>query len=407
MLETAQALVRRAAKRAGLKDKQINSLLTADVEHIFEIGLSNGRKYSAYRIQHSNKQGPYKGGIRFHPEVDLDEVRALALLMSLKTAAVGLPLGGGKGGVRVDPKKMSLTQLEEISRQYVRYLHPHIGPEKDIPAPDMNTDSQIIDWMVDEFEQLTGDDSGASFTGKSLGKGGSLGREAATGRGGVLALKELLRLQNSLRNGLTYAVQGFGNVGSFFATVAEAERPGWRLVAATDSSGGVYSPRGLSGKKLDEFKRNRGKLLEYRAGQGRPISNEDLIGLEVDVLVLAALGNAVTHHNMRQVKARYIVEMANGPVTEIAQDFLTKKGVVTVPDIIANAGGVIVSYLEWLQNRQGMHWSEARVVQELTDYMTRAIDAVYELGREQQISLKEAAFLLAVKRLTAVGNDKS
>ena len=327
--------------------------------------------------------------------------------MSLKTAAVGLPLGGGKGGVRVDPKKFSPAQLEEISRRYVQHLHPHIGPEKDIPAPDMNTDSQIIDWMVDEFERLTGDSSRASFTGKSLGKDGSLGREAATGRGGVLALKELLRLQNSLQSRLTYAVQGFGNVGSFFATVAEAERPGWRLVAATDSSGGVYSPRGLSGKKLDEFKRNRGKLLEYRAGQGRPISNEDLIGLEVDVLVLAALGNAVTHHNMRQVKARYIVEMANGPVTEIAQDSLTKKGVVTVPDIIANAGGVIVSYLEWLQNRQGMHWSEARVVQELTDYMTRAIDAVYELGREQQISLKEAAFLLAVKRLTAVGNDKS
>lgn len=407
MLETAQALVRRAAKRAGLKDKQINSLLTADVEHIFEIGLSNGRKYSAYRIQHSNKQGPYKGGIRFHPEVDLDEVRALALLMSLKTAAVGLPLGGGKGGVRVDPKKMSLTQLEEISRQYVRYLHPHIGPEKDIPAPDMNTDSQIIDWMVDEFEQLTGDDSGASFTGKSLGKGGSLGREAATGRGGVLALKELLRLQNSLRNGLTYAVQGFGNVGSFFAVVAEVDCPGWRLVAATDSSGGIYSPRGLSGKKLDEFKRNRGRLLDYRADRGYPISNEDLIGLEVDVLVLAALGNAVTHHNMRQVKARYIVEMANGPVSEAAQTFLTKKNVVTVPDIIANAGGVIVSYLEWLQNRQGTHWSEARVVQELTDYMTRAMDAVYKLGYEQQISLKDAAFLLAIKRLTGGSNDNS
>jgi glutamate dehydrogenase/leucine dehydrogenase len=245
MLETAHANIRRAGQKLGLDDETIDRLIKTDKEHIFKIKLDNGQVFDAFRVQHSNRRGPYKGGIRFHPGVNLDEVRALATLMSFKTAAVGLPLGGGKGGIKVDPKKLSRPELEELSRKYAKHLAAHIGPDKDVPAPDVNTNAQIIDWMVDEYEKLTGDNSHASFTGKSLANGGSLGRPAATGRGGVIALRQLLKHQGKSAKPLTYALQGFGNVGSFFATIAQTEQPQWKLVAASDSSGTLYSQAGL------------------------------------------------------------------------------------------------------------------------------------------------------------------
>src|SRR5688500_9969659 len=231
MPTTAQHIIRRAAKQLGLDEKQVQDLLRADAEHDFEIELSNGTKHKAYRVQHNSKLGPYKGGIRFHPEVDLDEVRALATLMSIKTAAVGLPLGGGKGGVAVNPKDLTDAELEELARKYAAHLSPYIGPDKDVPAPDVNTNATIIDWMVDEFQKHTGDTTRASFTGKYLDKGGSLGREAATGRGGVITLRELLKKQRREDQVITVAVQGFGNVGSFFGTIAQHDHPQWRLVA--------------------------------------------------------------------------------------------------------------------------------------------------------------------------------
>src|SRR3990167_1386097 len=241
MPQTVHRLIASTGQKLGLSGFQIQELIKSDAKHRFKISLANGKTFNAYRVQHSNKLGPYKGGIRFHPNVDLDEVQALATLMSLKTAAVGLPLGGAKGGVAVNPKSLSSEELEELSRQYVRYLQPYIGPDKDIPAPDVNTDPQIIDWMVDEYEKLTGDVSHASFTGKSLHLGGSEGREAATGRGGVITLRELLKHESKKDKDLTFAVQGYGNVGSFFATFAQTQHPNWQIVAASDSSAALYN----------------------------------------------------------------------------------------------------------------------------------------------------------------------
>lgn len=397
MLETAHHLITRIGKNLGLSDTEINNLLEADAEHEFEIELSSGKKYQAYRVQHSNKLGPYKGGIRFHPEVNKDEVRALATLMSLKTAAAGLPLGGGKGGISIDPRELDDKQLEELSRKYAAHLEPHIGPDKDVPAPDVNTDPQIIDWMVDEYQKLTGDNSRASFTGKSLAGGGSEGRDAATGRGGVISLREVLK-HDGHKGPLTYAVQGYGNVGSFFATVAAADHPDWKLIAASDSRATVFNHKGLDADALSTFKNDGGSFKDYTHAE--VVDPETLIAHDVDVLVLAALGDAVTEKNMDTIKAKYILELANGPVNEAAYDYLTKKGVVIIPDIIANAGGVIVSYLEWVQNRSGEHWPENKVNDKLEDYLVKAVKALYQTADSQNLPLKEAAFTVAIKRLT-------
>jgi glutamate dehydrogenase/leucine dehydrogenase len=396
MLETAHSLIREVGKKLGLTKQQINELIAIDAEHQFEIKMDSGKTHNGYRIQHSNKLGLYKGGIRFHPDVDLQEVRALATLMSFKAAAVDLPLGGGKGGVSVNPKELSVDELEELSRKYVRHLKHHIGPNKDVPAPDVNTDPRIIDWMVDEYESLTGDTSKASFTGKSVKKGGSLGRDTATGRGGVIVLRELLSKLGK-NEPITYALQGFGNVGSFFALVARQESPSWKMVAATDSSGGIYESEGLSAKELAAYKSTGGKLADYP--NGKTISNEDLVSLDVDVLILAALGDAVTAKNAKEVKAGIILELANGPVNEPAYKALSSRGVLMVPDILANAGGIIVSHLEWLQNRAGEHWSEAKVNSQLEDYLVKATDEVYDRSASQKMTLKEAAFAVAMDRL--------
>jgi glutamate dehydrogenase len=396
MLDTAQKLIRDAGRKLGLSDEQIDELIKTDAEHNFEIELSDGSKHQAYRVQHSNKRGPYKGGIRFHPQVNYDEVRALATLMSFKTAVAGIPMGGGKGGVSVNPKELSKEALEELSRGYVRGLHQHIGPDKDVPAPDVNTNAQIIDWMSDEYQKLSGDTTKASFTGKSLENGGSLGRDAATGRGGVIVLREILN-KLSISEPITYAVQGWGNVGSFFTLIAEQERPSWRLVAATDSSGGAHETNGLSAKDLDKFKKAGNKLSEFDSA--KKISNEELIGLDADVLVLAALEDAITEENTDQVKAKIVVELANGPVTYDAYKILDDKKIQVVPDILANSGGVIVSYLEWLQNKNGEHWPEDKVNRELENYLVKATDKVIERMQKDDMTLKEAAFAEAIKKL--------
>lgn len=397
MLDTAQSLIRRAGRRLNLSDEDIEQILKINAEHIFEIKLSSGKSLQAYRVQHNNKLGPYKGGIRFHPHVDLDEVRALATLMSMKTAAVGLPLGGGKGGVAVDPRSLSQQELEELSRKYVQHLYPHIGPDKDVPAPDVNTNATIIDWMVDEYTKVSGDITKASFTGKSVKNGGSLGRDAATGRGGVIALSELLKAKGLVNKGLTYAILGFGNVGSFFATVAANNYPQWRLIAAGDSTASLLDNAGLDAMQLSKLKSAGGHFLGSK--QAKQITNDELIGLSVDVLVLAALENAITKDNMAKVKAKIIVEMANGPIDETAHDFLSSKGIIILPDIIANSGGVIVSYLEWVQNRRGENWDEKKVNLKLKRYLTQAVLGVLSVSKELQVDLTEAAFIQAIRRL--------
>jgi glutamate dehydrogenase len=397
MLETAHMFIDRAAAKLDIPTEVVRKLKKANHEHTFEIKLRSGKKFTAYRVQHNNKLGPYKGGIRYHPNVTLEEVQTLATLMSLKTAAVGLPLGGGKGGVTLNPHELEDGELEELSRKYARHLQPHIGPDKDVPAPDVNTNGRIIDWMVDEYETITGDRNKASFTGKTIRNGGSLGRDAATGRGGVLALAEFLELKGKTGKKITYAVQGFGNVGSFFASTAADMYPEWKLVAASDSEAAVYDRNGLDAKELQEFKESRGR---FKNREGKKLSNEELLALDVDVLVLAGLEDSVTADNVDTLKTKYVVELANGPVMDKAFDKLTGKGVTILPDVIANAGGVIVSYLEWQQNLKGEHWPEKKVNDELARYMKKAVKNTYAAAERHNTDLKSAAFIVALERLT-------
>lgn len=399
MIETVYYFIEQAADSLGVSKEDLAKLKNIDQEHIFDIELQNGKKFKAYRIQHNHKRGPHKGGIRFHKDVNLDEVRALSVLMSFKTAAVDLPLGGGKGGIAVDPHDIDETELEELSRQYVKHLHEHIGPDKDVPAPDVNTNAKIMDWMVDEYSKLTGDTSKASFTGKSITNGGSLGRGSATGRGGVITLAELLKLEGNNEQALTMAIQGFGNVGSYFASVSDQMGLNWQLIAASDSEAAVYSKDGLDALALQEFKSSKGRFKSYDQPKVKIISNDELIGLEADVLVLAGLENAVTADNMKKIKAKYIVEMANGPITREAHEYLAGHDKIIIPDIIANAGGVIVSYLEWQQNRAGEHWSEAKVNNKLSEILRSAVKDMFEYSTAKRVDLKQAAFALAVKRL--------
>lgn len=399
MLTTAQQLIKKVSKDLGLADEDVEFLLKANAEHVFDIELSNGSKHKAYRVQHDNTLGPYKGGIRYHPEVDLDEVRALATLMTLKTAAAGLPLGGGKGGITVNPKKLNRELLEELSRKYAAHLAAHIGPEKDVPAPDVSTNATIIDWMVDEFEKVTGDTSKASFTGKSLQKGGSEGREAATGLGGCIALRDLLKHRGYKNEPLTVAIQGFGNVGLFFGLALPLQLPELVLTAASDSSGGVASAFGFEPQDLADYKNAGNRLADYTAEDSILLTGDNILKEEVDVLVLAAMGDVITDNNMRDIKARYILELANGPVNEAAYDYLTEKGVIIIPDVLANAGGVIVSYLEWLQNKKNEHWAEDRVNEELEKYISDAVTKAYERSMTDNTTLKEAAFAIAIQRI--------
>lgn len=402
MILTAQSLIQKAGKHLGLSKDEIDYILKIDYEHVFDITLDDGRVHRAYRIQHNNSRGPYKGGIRFHPDVDINEVRALSILMSLKTAAVGLPLGGGKGGVSVDPRTLSEADLEKLARAYVKHLQPHIGPDKDVPAPDVNINSQIIDWMVDEYETMTGDTSKASFTGKSLENKGSFGREAATGRGGMIAIGEYLKLTGKDPKDLTFAVQGVGNVGFFFTKLAETDLKA-RVVAVSDSQRTLSVRDFLHNKTYLSLEgvsdRRKGLIDDLASDQAEFLDRDEILGLEVDVLVLAALGDTVVKGNVDNVKAGIILELANGPVDDDALKVLNKKGQVVIPDIVANAGGVIVSHLEWLQNKADERWSEEKVNAQLEEYMTKAIRSVYEYSQQTSIPMKEAALALAMKRL--------
>ena len=397
MLHATHQQIKAVGKKIDLTPEQIDKILQVNARHEFEILLKNGQKHKAYRVQHSNARGPYKGGIRFHPEVNSGEVQALATLMSLKTAAVNIPLGGGKGGIQVNPKLLTIEELEELSRKYVQYLSPHIGPYKDVPAPDVNTDPRIIDWMVEEYENLTGDTTKASFTGKSLAHGGSEGRDAATGRGGVIVLAELLKHMGLSGKKLTYGIQGFGNVGSFFGLIAASEQKKWQMVAATDSSGGVFEKNGLWPAELDDFKKQKKQLRHYQAGI--KITNEELLSSDVDVLVLAALGDVVTSKNAHLIKAKFVLELANGPVDDKAHVLLEKRGITVVPDILANSGGVIVSYLEWLQNLDDNHWPLKKVNTKLYSLLQDAVATIYNASVDKHMNLKEAALAVAITRL--------
>lgn len=386
MLETARVFIRQAAQSLGWSDGQVEEFLTPDHIHRFMVEIGD-EAFEAYRVQHNNKLGPYKGGIRFHPHVDMDEVQALATLMTIKCAAMNIPMGGGKGGVAFEPRNYSREEVESVARQYARGLVDVIGPDVDVPAPDVNTNAQIIDWMVDEYEKVTGDDSHASFTGKSIANGGSEGRTAATGRGGVIALRQYCAHNGIDTRGLRVAIQGVGNVGYWFAKIAEEEL-GVVVVAAANSRVAKLNPDGLEfTSKLEKSVMNQ---LE-----GEELPSDEILSVDCDVLVLAALGDVVNVENQGSIKSGAILELANGPVGYEAFEALEARGVHIIPDVLANAGGVVVSYLEWIQNKQCERWSEQVVNERLDVIMCAAIDEV--LASDQP--LKNATFEAALARL--------
>lgn len=352
-------------------------------------------QFSGYRVQHDNSRGPFKGGIRFHPQVNLDEVRSLASLMTWKTAVMDIPFGGGKGAVDCDPAALSAAERERLVRAFVRSIHEIIGPNSDVPAPDVGTGAQEMAWFVNEYEKLHGVAPGV-VTGKPLSLGGSPGRDAATGRGVVAAVAKILELNHAGElKGKSFAIQGMGNVGGWAARIL-AELDG-KVVAISDSKGGVYNAVGLdiiSG--LDKYAQRKGDLSAFG---GAPISNGDLLTLDCDILIPAALGHVIDGRNASAIRARYVAEAANHPVTPEADAILKAKGITVIPDILCNAGGVTVSYFEWLQNQDSNAWSEAQVNEELEKKMSEACSAVFETASSRKIDLRTAAFLIAVERV--------
>jgi len=387
-----------AAQLAELDPDVIKAITQPDrmIEAKLVVKMDDGslRTLTAYRSQHNNARGPYKGGIRFHPQVSWDEVKALSLWMSLKTAVINVPFGGAKGGVIINPKTLSQAELERLSRAYVKAFYPLLGSEVDVPAPDVNTNPQVMAWMVDEYAKLAGAYDPAAFTGKPVEQGGSLGRTEATGRGGAMILQALAKMYDLNPADTKIAVQGFGNVGSWFAYFAA--QAGLKVVAVSDSKTTLYNPQGLDIKTLMEVKAKTGLLSQEAAQQLRPT---EVFSLPADILVPAALEDAIDQDNADQIKAKYVIEMANGPTTPSAAAKLQQKGVMIIPDILANAGGVLVSYYEWYQNKHQVKWSKQQVFDRLDKQIQQAFDQVHSLAQRISSTHRQAAYVLALKRL--------
>ncbi|HEY7623896.1 MAG TPA: Glu/Leu/Phe/Val dehydrogenase [Candidatus Limnocylindria bacterium] len=355
--------------------------------------------FTGYRVQHSTGRGPGKGGIRFHPAVSLEEVQGLAMLMTFKCAVTDLPLGGAKGGVAVDPRTLSSNEVQRLTKRYTAAILPIIGPEQDIPAPDVNTDEQTMAWIVDTVTMMTGKHSPEVVTGKPVDLGGSRGRTEATGRGVAFVALEVLRRDGKEPRETRVAVQGFGNVGSVTAKALAAA--GCRVVAISDVSGGYTAPDGIDVvRAIEHVRRNPARTLDGLAGVTR-ISNAELLAMDVDVLIPAALEAQITRENAHEIRARIIVEGANGPVTAEADRLLADRGVLIVPDILANAGGVVVSYFEWVQSRAQFYWELEEVEKRLEIYMRRAMELVLAKAKAYDCPPREAAFIVAVDRVAS------
>lgn len=357
--------------------------------------------FEGYRIQHNTARGPAKGGIRYHQDVNPDEVKALSAWMTFKCAVVNIPYGGGKGGITVDPSKLSKRELRKLTRRYTAMIAPIIGPEKDIPAPDVGTSAEVMGWVMDTYSMFHAHAIPGVVTGKPISIGGSLGRSAATGRGVMLTTKNILK---KVDLGKTPAetrvvIQGMGNVGS--ATADLLYKEGFKIIAVSDVSGGIYNPNGLNVENIVAYvSAKRGNLLSgyEEAGMTR-ISNADLLTLDTDVLIPAAMENQINGDNAADIKAKIIVEAANGPTTMEADAILDERGIIVVPDILANAGGVVVSYFEWAQNIQSLYWSEEDVNKKLATIMDTAFDGVWDISKEKTVPLRTGAYCIAVKRV--------
>lgn len=350
--------------------------------------------FHGYRVQHNGARGPFKGGLRFHPQVSLDEIRCFSSLMTWKTALVDVPFGGGKGGVQVDPKGMSVAEVERLSRAFIRSISPVIGPMVDVPAPDVNTSAREMGWMYDEYSRMFGD-SPAIITGKPIALGGSLGRAEATGRGALISLDTIAEERGWTRERIRLAVQGYGNAGSWFARLAH--RLGYRVIAVSDSRGAIVNPEGLDPEAVFDHKRATGSVIDYK--QADTIDGEDIIAVDCEVLVPAALEESIRKENSDRVQANLVLEVANYPTTPEADEELFVRGVTVVPDILSSAGGVAVSYLEWVQNLQRERWTEQRVNDRLTELMASASREVIARANGIGASYREAAYEIAIERV--------
>jgi glutamate dehydrogenase (NADP+) len=377
------------------------------------VKMDNGaiKEFKAYRCQHNNVLGPYKGGIRFSPDVSKQGIEALAMLMTWKCSLVNIPFGGAKGGVKVNPKELSQKELESLSRSYVQKIFPYIGPDKDIPAPDINTNPEIMAWMVDEYSKLAGKFSPASFTGKPLSLWGLNGRLEATGYGGVVILDELVKKLKLKPKETTLAVQGLGNVGYYFAETAYKKR--YKILCVSEIEGSVCVRQGLNPEKTLECRKEKKCIDECcclnqvcGSNLGKSISNEKFLELDVDILVPAAREEVITKKNASKIKAKYIIEMANNPITPEAEKILEEKGVKIIPDILANSGGVIASYFEWLQSKNKKKWNRKKTFNELSKILSRTFNQVWNLSQEKHISLRKAAYAVAINRLAGAIRDK-
>ena len=398
--EIAKKQIDRVGKRLGLNPDLIELFKTPKRELTvnFPVKMDDGRLkvFTGYRVQFNDALGPFKGGIRYHWNVSLDEVRALACWMTWKCAVMGLPYGGAKGGVICNPKEMSKGELERMTRRYASAISLIIGPEKDIPAPDVYTDSQTMAWIMDTISVHAGYAVPGVVTGKPIAIGGSRGRDEATSRGLMYAVREACKRIKLNPKGATVAVQGYGNVGYHAARLLHDEL-GCTIVAASDSKGGIYNPKGFDPKDVLTHKEKKGSVVGFPGT--KLISNEDLLELDVDILAPSALENAITSENAPQIKAKIVAEGANGPTTPDADDILSRKGIIVIPDILANGGGVTVSYFEWVQNLQQFFWTDADVREKLERHITQAFDAVWETSKREKVDMGMGAYMVAIGRV--------
>ena len=378
------------------------------------VRMDDGRLkvFTGYRVQFDDTRGPTKGGIRYHPEVTFDEITSLSFWMTIKCAVMNLPFGGAKGGVAVNPKELSRLELERLSRNYIREIADIIGPKRDIPAPDVYTNATIMGWMADEYAQIKREQLPGVITGKPVHLNGSFGRVAATGRGALHVFQEWVQHKKLQPENMTLAIQGFGNAGYYFARLAH-ER-GFNIVAVADSKGAIFSERGLEPDRIMDHKQQHKDLKSMMYCDGsvcdlhryKKISGDEMLQLDVDVLVLAALENQIHKENADDIKAGLILEIANGPVTSEADSILERKGVSVLPDVLVNAGGVTVSYFEWVQNRAGLYWEEQTVNDRLKEKMSKEAKAIFAIAAEKEISLRTAAYLQGVKRIAGAIDEK-
>jgi len=389
-----QEFLNKIAPLANLTKPELKLLSTPQKVWKAQLNVS-GKSYSAYRVQFNNARGPYKGGIRFHPEVNKQEVTNLAFWMTLKTAVADLPLGGAKGGITVDPKQLSLAELEELSRAYIRAFYLHLGSGKDIPAPDVYTTPQIMAWMLDEYETITGKKDPGMITGKPLEYGGSKVRDIATALGGFYILEEAVK-KIGLKN-KTVAIQGFGNAGSNMARLLS--KAGYCVVAVSDSQGAIYSAQGLDIEKVIYVKEKTGTVC--KVSDAAKISNEQLLQLDADILVPSALSEAITEKNAAQVKAKIVLELANGPTTPEANEILQAKNILVIPDILANSGGVTVSCFEWQQNLARSSWTESEIKRQLKEKLVNVFNQLWQDYQKSNYDFRTTAYLYAIKKVLA------